>query len=117
MRQDQFDKLQTLGERLLDVFIAEADSDKWPGAGTAPSDMTQEQRGNRVWTKRDAANTLVIVTKIETLVARTQYGGAGVTPPAPDGDEEDGRDLADEVALAERQATTLLNRLTSKRAT
>ncbi len=115
MRQDQYEKLQGLGEQLLDLFIVEVDSAKWPGAGVSPADMTSQQRGDRVWTKRDCAATLVLVTKMETLVQRTQSTGAGVTPSEDDdGHPDEAGQLEHAVAQAEREASRMIDRLTKR---
>ena len=44
MRQDQYEKLQTLTEKLTDVFLQEADPDQWPGKGLEQSAMDQQTR-------------------------------------------------------------------------
>ena len=50
MREDQYQRMKELSEKLADAFILEADPDDWPGAGLKPNQMTQVQErcsGNR----------------------------------------------------------------------
>lgn len=90
MREDQIQRLKELSERLADAFIFEADPDNWPGAGLKPCDMTQEERGNRYWSKKDAAATATILNKAITLQIRPEAHIAGVLGASnDDGDELD----------------------------
>lgn len=90
MREDQIQRLKELSERLADAFIAEADPDDWPGAGKKPNEMTQEERGDRYWCKKDAAATATLLNKTITMQIRPEThmaGGAGASND--DGDELD----------------------------
>jgi hypothetical protein len=57
MREDQVKRLQDLSEQLADAFIGEADPTEWPGNGQAPADLTQQERGDRYWCKKNAMAT------------------------------------------------------------
>jgi hypothetical protein len=57
MRPDQLQRLQDLSERLADRFLLEADPGEWPGAGKAPTEMTQQERGDGYWAKKNAMAT------------------------------------------------------------
>lgn len=112
MRQDQFERLQALTEKLTDVFLAEANPDEWPGCGLKPSQMDQQTRGDRYWVKKNAAATLTVIMKTTTLVGviqqRSTGGGAGgVADAEPEGD--DGLDA--EMRAAEKEADRLLKQL------
>lgn len=114
MRQDQFESLQALGEKLLDVFIGEANPDTWPGAGKPSADLDRQTRGDRVWTKRDAAATLAVVQRISHLVdvVRTKTAAGA---PSPDAVTEGEEDLEAECASAEKEAADLMDKITRRR--
>ncbi|WP_295539295.1 hypothetical protein [uncultured Pseudacidovorax sp.] len=69
MREDQKQRLADLQERLLDVFLDEADPVNWSGAGKLPSEMSPQQRGDRHWDKKGAAGTMMVLTGVEKLLA------------------------------------------------
>lgn len=107
MKQEQFERLQALSEKLTEVFLEEADPDSWPGAGAKIADMTKEQRGDRYWSKKNAAATITLMQRIHTLTdvirAKTvdETDRAGVADPEVDVDKE--------IAAAEREAERLLD--------
>jgi hypothetical protein len=68
MRQDQFTKLQTLSEKLIDVAIDEADPANWPGSGWKPNELTKEQRGDRYWCKKNAVSTVSLIERINRMI-------------------------------------------------
>jgi hypothetical protein len=114
MRQDQYERLQGLQEKLIDVALDESDPDKWPGAGIQPSAMDQQTRGDRYWQKKNAVATIALTLRIEALIGRTQ--GFGTTPGSPDASASD--DAADaatnvdrEVQAAEKDAKRLLDEM------
>ena len=90
MRDDQIQRLKDLSEKLAEAFIMEADPDDWPGAGVLPKDMTQEDRGNRYWCKKDAAATATLLNKTITMQIRPESHIAGALGASnDDGDEMD----------------------------
>lgn len=101
MTPEQIEKLEELQERLADVFLDEADPRNWPGADVKQVDMKQQDRGDRVWIKKNAMGTVNLICRITTLLEPPPAGGA------PD-DEKEKRALA---AAAEKEATELLERL------
>ena len=110
MRQDQFEKLQDLSERLTDVAIGEADPDQWPGAGWKPSELTKEQRGDRYWSKKNAVATLSLIGRIHQLtdaVRLASKAGTGEAGAVTETEDE----LDKEVASAEKEATKLLDEM------
>lgn len=121
MRQDQFERLQQLEEKLLDVFFAEAEPADWPGAGKKVRDMAQQERGDLYWVKRNCAATLALTQRIGILVGRVQMSGAGTTangqPVDGEGhDQEAARavsQLDSEIAAAERKAAELIREMQS----
>lgn len=109
MRQDQYEKLQALSERMTDVFLGEAEPEKWPGHGLDPGQMTQQTRGDRYWAKKNAVATLTLIGRVAnlTMIIQAQSnaanGAAGVTDAADSLDAE--------IASAEKEATKLLDQL------
>lgn len=116
MREDQYLKLQALHAKLVDVALVEADPENWSGAGQLPRELSQQDRGDRYWCKKNAVATLSVAIRIDTLLAKVQ--GYGVTP-GQKGTEDDGEDeaaglLDSEVKAAEREANRLLRNLQNK---
>jgi hypothetical protein len=109
MRIDQYERLQALSEKLTDVFLDEADPEAWPGAGIPLATMDKATRGDRYWSKKNAAATVMLIGRVESLVGTIQAdsnggtGAAGVT----DADSE----LDAEIAAAEKEAERLLNKV------
>lgn len=102
MRDDQITRLQALSERLGEVVITEVDPHNWPAAEKLPADLTQEERGNRYWCKKNAAATMTLLVKVMSITGHVQGG------TLPGGTTED--DLDAMQAKAEREATALLER-------
>lgn len=113
MRQDQYEKLQALTEKLTDVFLQEADPDKWPGHGIETGQMDQQTRGDRYWCKKNAAATLTVIMKTSNLVGVIQqHSAAGESSGAAVGDEKPEEDSLDaEIAAAEKEAAKLLDQV------
>jgi len=109
MRQDQYEKLQALSERLTDVFLDEAEPEKWPGHNIEPGAMDQKTRGDRYWCKKNAVATLTLVGRVAGLTDLIQKqsnagnGAAGVT--------EEEATLDAEINAAEKEAAKLLDQL------
>lgn len=112
MRQDQYEKLQALEERLTDVFINEAEPAKWPGHALEPGAMDQQTRGDRYWCKKNAVATLSLIQRVAGLVHTIQVNAAtpppaGAEPPSGDDDKQ----LDGEIAAAEKEAARLLDEM------
>ncbi|WP_286975756.1 hypothetical protein [Pseudomonas sp.] len=103
MREDQLTKLQNLSEGLADVVISETDPAGWPGAGKPLSELTKDERGDRYWTKKNAAATMTLLLKVVNI---SNLLAGNRKPPAADQEQE----LDDELAAAEREAVALLER-------
>lgn len=113
MRQDQYDKLQALTEKLTDALLGEMDPEQWPGAGMLPSAMDQQTRGDRYWCKKNAAATLTLIMKNTNLVdviRRQTAAGAG-SGTGVEGDSEDENGLEGEIRQAEKEAQQWLNKI------
>lgn len=103
MRLDQLARLQELSENLAEVVIGEADPVTWPGAGKPLAELTKDERGDRYWTKKNAAATMTLLVKVMNITSTLSSGRKPST-----GDQE--RELDDELAAAEREATALLEK-------
>lgn len=105
MRDDQITRLQALSERLGEVVITEVDPQNWPGADKGPTELTQQERGDRYWCKKNAAATMTLLLKVVNIA-----GIMNRQKPAPDAghavDELDG-----ELAAAEREAQAIIDRM------
>lgn len=110
MRQDQYEKLQALSEKLTDVFLSEADPENWPGSGWNPAQLTKEQRGDRYWSKKNAVATLSIITKVAQLTTVIQESSNAGTGSANVVDDEGGLDA--DILQAEKEAAKLLDQMT-----
>ena len=113
MRQDQYDKLQALEERLTDVFLGEAEPDKWPGHTLEPGTMDQQTRGDRYWCKKNAVATLSLIQRVAGLVHTIQINGE-TPPPLANGEPAEEQLLDNEIASAEKQASKLLDEMSRK---
>jgi hypothetical protein len=109
MRQDQYERLQALSEQLTDVFIDEADPEKWPGAGIPLATMDKATRGDRYWSKKNAAATVMLIGRVESLVGSIQSDSNAGTGAAAVTDSEN--ELDQEIAEAEKEAARLLNKV------
>lgn len=110
MRADQFARLQSLSERLTDVFLEEADPDRWPGRGIDLANLDQRTRGDLYWSKKNAVATLSLIGRVASLTSVIRMQGGEPLPPGPEQNgqpEEDGLDA--EIREAEKEAQRLLN--------
>lgn len=119
MREDQYLKLQQLEEKLLDVFISEADPSSWPGQGISLGAMDAKTRGDLYWVRKTAASALVLATKVQGVIGYAsgrsgspdggQPDGASIDPTSAAGAAADQVDAA--IAKAEREAERLMREL------
>ena len=65
----QLEKLKQLSDRMVAVVIAEADPDTWAGANKKLGEMSEEERGDRYWCKKNANQVITTAVKLETLIA------------------------------------------------
>ena len=104
MTPDHWRKIRQLSEQLVEVALQEADPTNWPGAGKTPRELSRDERGDRVWTKRDAFATLAIVNTLQRLTG-VQY--LRTVDPLQDRAADEG-DLDAELDAAEREAEKIL---------
>lgn len=107
MRQDQLERLNDLAESLADAFLLEADPREWPGNGASPADLSQQERGDRYWCKKNAMATGGVLRYTLDLIGKQPPPGAA-TDPAADSD------LDKRIAEAEKRAAKAVNDALSK---
>lgn len=66
---NQIEQLKKLSEKMIDVVIAEADPSTWAGANKTLDEMTEQERGDRYWCKKNANQVITTAVKLETLIA------------------------------------------------
>ena len=101
MRPDQIERLKDLQEKLADVVLEEADPDKWPGAGQPMASISQQERGDRYWCKKNAAATFAL---LERTTATLDY-----IPAHNQSDADKELDISKQIAKREREAGVLLD--------
>lgn len=111
MRPDQIARLNELSEKLADAFLVEADPDEWPGSGQAMDQMSREDRGDRVWAKKNAMATGGVLRY--TMDLAVYHQGKGPPPDDPKGAERES-DLDKKIADAERRAEKAVARVLKK---
>lgn len=105
MRPDQIQRLKDLTEKLADRFLIEADPDEWPGAGQGPADLSQQERGDAYWCKKNAMATGGVLRYTLDLTKTHQA--------APESPEQDS-DLDNKIRDAEKRAAAAVNRALDK---
>lgn len=116
MRDDQYIRLQQLEEKLTEQFITEADPVNWTGDGILPKNLTQMERGDRYWCKKNAVATISLTIRVGSLLGMVQRRGSGTTPEGED-PADTGEGLLDaEVKAAEAEAEKLLKKMARGRA-
>ena len=104
MRDDQIVRLQALSERLGEVVIEEVDPHKWPGNDKPLGELTQQERGDRYWCKKNAAATMTLLLKVVNITGVLNKQKPG--EPDSAGDEMDS-----ELAAAELEAAAIIERM------
>lgn len=72
MRDDQRQRLEEINELLVDVLLDEADPRVWPGYGMDQRDLSKDERGDRYWSKKNAAMTTVLIGSNLKLIENTK---------------------------------------------
>ncbi|CNG65830.1 MULTISPECIES: hypothetical protein [Yersinia] len=108
MHEDYKTRLANLSDKLTDIVLDEADPDNWPGEGKPLKEQTQQERGDRYWSKKNAAGSLTLLIKVHSLIGMQTRGGKPGEGGAPD---ERDFELGKQVAAAEREAMAVLDRI------
>lgn len=104
MRPDQLTRLQELSEKLAERFLLEADPAEWPGDGQVPADMTQQQRGDSYWCKKNAMATGGVLRFTMDVLAKQTPAEDPKNPPDPSKEADIDRQIRD----AERRSAALV---------
>lgn len=103
MRPDQRQRLQAIADRLIEQTIMDADPDNWSGAGQTLRAMDKDTRGDALWCRKIAVQTVMLSAKIELL---------SVDPGAALGKNKvDGDDIQRAIERAEADAAKHLDRI------
>lgn len=103
MRPDQLQRLQELSEKLADVVLEEADPAEWPGANTPLASLSQQERGDRYWSKKNAAATFALLERTTSLLTDAK--------DLRNNRPEDDADMEKQIAAKEREASKLLDKV------
>jgi hypothetical protein len=103
MTPEQKQRLETLRDDLLETAVLDADPRRWVGAGKAPVDMTQKERGDAYWCRKMAAATVSLLARVSNIVNTHSTPSAG-TP-------KDEVELDGELAAAESEAQAIIDRM------
>lgn len=103
MMDDKLKALSDLGDKLMDVFLAEADPTQWNGHGQLPCEMDKDTRGARNWDMKNANQAGALVARALDLQARLATPGMR----ADDDPEAD-------IARFEKQARTMIESVRGK---
>lgn len=112
MKLESYERMKALQDRLTDTVLVEADPESWPGQGKQLAELTQQERGDRYWCKRNAAATLSIIMRIHNLIGVVEQRGS--LRPNEAGAEEGESDLEAEVRQAEKEAAAILAKMQTK---
>lgn len=107
MRPDQKARLDEIAELLTEEFLNEADPREWPGAGTPPGAWTRDERGDRVWCKRNAVATGAVIRSLTDIEDRHMKN----LSKDPETQESRDEDLDRHINNYERQAAKLLEQV------
>lgn len=101
---DQLEKLKQLSDKMVGLVIEEADPDTWAGANKTLNEMSEDERGDRYWCKKNANQMITTAVKLETLIALYERKG---------GQPKDNKvnELSNNVVQFERAAKERLERL------
>lgn len=101
---NQLEKLKQLSDKMVGLVIAEADPDTWAGANKTLNEMSEDERGDRYWCKKNANQMITTAVKLETLIALYERKG---------GQPKDNTitELSNNVVQFERAAKERLERL------
>jgi hypothetical protein len=108
MRPDQIARLQDLSEKLADVVLEEADPQEWPGAGIPLASLSQQERGDRYWCKKNAAASFSLLERTSSLLADVKTVG--------NDRHKDDEDLDKQIRAKEKEAEKLLAKVMKKAA-
>ena len=92
MSGDHETRLDDLADKVMEVFLSEADPDNWSGAGKAPEELDKETRGARNWDAKNANQIGALAARVLDL--RDRGRGVKAAPPGAGEAEDPERDIA-----------------------
>jgi len=99
-------RLEAKQEELALLFLDQADVKKW-------GDLTTKNlRGDTYWNKKNCAQTLGLMVRIQSLLSMCMHKPAGTTPAPEDGAGD--RDDEKIAHNAEREALAVIDRVRAK---
>lgn len=111
MNADQIRRLGILTEKLADVVLEEADPDNWSGKGVPIANMDQKSRGDRYWCKKNAAASMSLLDRAQSLLVRATHVPPPSQAPGVEGGEEPEVDIDSEISSYEAKAAKLLDKV------
>lgn len=106
MKPEQLDKLERLQDKLLTVAVDDCDPENWTGYGQKPRDMDRETRGNAIYDRKLAGQTLACLVRVGNIIDTH-------TKPTQ-GNTKSDEDIADLVAEAEKTGNELLKEIEAR---
>lgn len=101
-------RLEARQEQLAELFLRESDTATWPSLDT------KEGRGDRYWLKKNAAQTIALAVRIQTILDRA-LTPIGTSPDAPTPGDPVDEELEREIAVTEQQAADLIAKVRKRR--
>lgn len=108
MREEQYQRLHALQEKLLDLAIDEGNPETWTAFGIPVKDLTKDQRGDRYWCKKNAVATFSLTMKVGSLLGMIERSKAPVDDQ--EGEVEGDGLLDEEIKAAEKEAARMLKK-------
>lgn len=68
MKPEQLDKLEQLQDKLLTVAVDDCDPENWTGYGQKPRDMDRQTRGNAIYDRKLAGQTLACLVRVGNII-------------------------------------------------
>lgn len=108
LKAETIRKLEGRQQELADLFLAESDP------ATFPDLSTKQNRGDRYWLKRNAAQTVGLVHRIQSLLDRA-LTPAAPPPDTPTPGDQAEAELEHEVALTTKEADELIAKVRARK--
>lgn len=109
-QNDYLTRLTSLSDKLLNVAIEECNPDNWQSANKRIKDLTVEERGNRYWDKKNAAGSLTILIKVQSLIGMQGRQKPGEQSKGAGKDD----DVEGQIKKAEKEVEKILDRVLNK---
>lgn len=74
MKPEQLDKLEQLQDKPLTVAVDDCDPENWTGYGQKPRDMDRETRGNAIYDRKLAGQTLACLVRVGNIINSADKG-------------------------------------------